>query len=246
MNRFRKHFTLIELLVVIAIIAILAAMLLPALSAARERARAARCTAQLKDIGLAIHMYFDLSGGEYFYSANASSSNSDTGDKNGQFYWSNKLVQLGLMENPRVLFCPSFPLEDAPSLGYPDTAFSYGAPYITVTSATPYPAFDLRQSALKADPTRTFMVGDGYSKGAKKPAVKMIPNYNATSENYSRPALVHGGRCNMLMVDGHIESSGKSDLGRLYSVSMYNGSNLRVAIAYDPAADAYVSITAVD
>jgi len=61
----KRGFTLIELLVVIAIIGILTALVLPAFGRARESARRAMCANNLRQIGIAMHMYIDEHNGKF-------------------------------------------------------------------------------------------------------------------------------------------------------------------------------------
>ena len=139
----RRGFTLIELLVVIAIIAILAAILFPVFSQAREKARAASCLSNEKQMGTALMMYSQDNDeavptwSEYFYCTSNSATlvpcrnfpGLDTVDR----YWDAKLYPYVKNGNPGNTSAPSWAgVWHCPDSEAPSNQRSYGLNYAYV------------------------------------------------------------------------------------------------------------------
>ena len=207
-------FTLIELLVVIAIIAILAAMLLPALSAARERANATNCMSMIKQLNFAATQLY-------------------TGDNNGY-------MPPGLDTGAKGIYNPDAKAKDAQNpLYYPSVILTYfdldpakegkdntelgkldilkcpaayNPTYHTIAaynqfvggagSGTAY-AKKVMQIASCPDPTTTIVNCDApQNYRALNGKISAKPPSTTNAELFAR----HGGRQNYGMADGHAES----------------------------------------
>ena len=94
--RHRAGFTLVELLVVIAIIGVLASMLLPALANAKERARGIACVNNLRQSGLALHVYAG-DHDDHLVPAEYNVGNGATHEEG----WATLLVQGGYLTAPK-------------------------------------------------------------------------------------------------------------------------------------------------
>ena len=223
----KSAFTLVELLVVVAVIGVLVAMLLPAIQAARERARTANCASNMRQVGLAVIRFADAHRGRWPETTHTVERDPVTGKFNKAWIYT---LAPYLEDVDAIRICPS---DQAGELRLAGKGTSYTMNGYLSSEARP--SFD---NLRKVPETHATIIAFELAEAKDDGAIRaqnplLIDEYNdhVHSFNWFATSRItagtvyqgvraeiaverHGGTTHFLYADGHVDEVSAEQIGR--------------------------------
>jgi prepilin-type N-terminal cleavage/methylation domain-containing protein/prepilin-type processing-associated H-X9-DG protein len=221
-----QGFTLIELLVVIAIIAILAAMLLPALSKAKAKAKRTQCTSNMRQISIAHKLYTDDHHGVYMMHGRKG------GDRRNVFYrtnpnvtyWPDTFRNLNYLKDLKAMECPSVTFwtnKLAIGMNYPEigkwlTGIVKEAEVRKPVDTVVFADSQVIANPREPDPDKWIPKEDTIGGREWVCILFRTPSTGSYNSFPQRVVNRHESTCNLGFLDGHAEVRRASEVGLQY------------------------------